>query len=228
MIFTRPIPLSPRRLAALLALAAGTWAAVLPALQAAAPAPHRPPGTTHRTANSAKKTGGRKLSPLEKALRRPNRAPTASDITADRMELDLNAHVARFEGHVRVTDPRMTLTAETMIITFDQNNQLKTLEAMGAVRINQPDADREAIAGHARYDVAKGTIELSENPALRNGLNLLTGPAKIIYYRDSDRVETVGGHPHIRIIPKKGKAPVLPALLNKINGRPSKPQRKQK
>jgi len=178
------------------------------------------PGKIGKKVSTKRKT----LSPLEKALQRPSNAPAVSDITADRMELDLGAHVARFDGHVQVMDPRMTVTADTMIVTFDENNQLKKLEALGKVKIRQMDADREAMAGHAVYDVKKGAIELSEDPVLRNGTSILSGADKIIYYRDSDRIETRGGQPHIRILPKAGKTPAIPNLLDKIN----KPGKKDK
>ncbi|NOY82694.1 MAG: hypothetical protein GXP31_16985 [Kiritimatiellaeota bacterium] len=140
-------------------------------------------------------------------------------ITSDRMEMDFAAHVARFDGHVVVKDPRMTLKTDRLIAFFSADNQLTKVEALGNVVILQPQVDRRAEAGHATYDIKKGTIVLTETPTLTTGLNMLSGAAQITYYRDSERVVCEGGQPTIRIVPKKKPdGENVPGILDKLSG----------
>ncbi len=140
-------------------------------------------------------------------------------ITSDRMEMDFGAHVAKFDGHVVVKDPRMTLKTDRLIAFFTVDNQLIKVEALGNVVILQPQVDRRAAAGHAVYDIRKGTIVLTETPTLTTGLNMLSGASQITYYRDSERVVCEGGQPTIRIVPKKKPgAENVSGILDKLGG----------
>lgn len=140
------------------------------------------------------------------------KAAENAEITADSMEADFAARVAKFEGDVLVTDSRMSLRTDRLMAYFAEDNKLLKLEAMGDVVISQPDADRTATAGYAEYDVKAGTISLMEKPELRTGENTVTGADKIIYYRDTETVKTVGGRPRFRVVPK-GHDKALEKLL---------------
>jgi len=141
-----------------------------------------------------------------------------SQITSDRMEMDFTGHVAKFDGNVVVKDHRMTLKTARLIAFFTADNELTKVEALGNVEILQPRVDRRAEAGHATYDVVKGTIVLTESPKLTTGDNVLSGASQITYYRNSERVVCEGGHPTIRIVPKKKPGgEKLPGLLDKLS-----------
>jgi len=183
-------------------------------------------GAESAKAPAPKKTDDGSAGDRAPALALPGASDRASEIFADRMEMDFNARVARFEGHVRVIDPRMTLTADTLIAYFTEDNRLRKVEALENVVIEQPDAGRRATAGHAVYDVAKGAIELTENPALQTGPNVLYGAAKITYFRDSERVICEGGKPRIRIQSQTGSKK-LHNFLDKL-GTPPTGEKKKK
>lgn len=132
----------------------------------------------------------------------PKGAPEDAEITADTMEVDFAARVAKFEGDVLVTDSRMSLRTDRLMAYFTEDHKLLKVEAMGNVVIFQPDADRSATAGYAEYDVKTSAVSLTETPELRTGQNSLTGADKIIYFRDSQTSRTVGGRPKFRVVPK--------------------------
>jgi lipopolysaccharide transport protein LptA len=139
------------------------------------------------------------------------------DITADTMDMDFSARVATFEGSVLVVDARMALQCDKLVAHYSETSELTRIEATGNVTINQSDISRRAMAGRAEYDLAKGSIVLTETPTLRDGPNSLSGAEKITYFRDAARVMTEGGRPTITVIPKEGdvKDTALPDLLNK-------------
>ncbi len=113
-------------------------------------------------------------------------------VTSDSMDMDMAKHTSTFTGNVVVTDPRMTLKADRMTVTFDAQEKPQVIVAEGNVVIDQPSADRHAKAGRAEYDVVKGVIVLTENPSLSAGANTMSGSAKITYYRDDERVSCEG------------------------------------
>jgi len=133
------------------------------------------------------------------------KAPAGSgeiEITADSMDMDFAAHLSTLTGHVTVTDARMKLQADKMIVYFAADDKPERIEAIGNVTIEQPDVNRKAKAGKAEYNVVKGMIVLTEKPVLSMGTDTMSGPTKITYYRDEDRVTTEGAPSKITITPK--------------------------
>lgn len=132
--------------------------------------------------------------------------PTEVEIRSDNMDIDFQKHFSTFTGHVKVTESRMTLTADKMVVYFGQDDKPQRIECTGNVVIEQPEAKRRATAGRAEYDLAKGQISLTENPKLLIGQNSLEGVARITYYRDSERISCEGAsgeatQPVIRLMP---------------------------
>ena len=148
---------------------------------------------------------------------KPAKAAARSDveITSDNMDMDFGAKVSTFTGNVVVTEVRMKLRAEKMVVFFGQDDKPERIEASGNVIIEQPDEDRVARAGRAEYDVLKGMIILTEKPTLTMGNDTLTGATRIVYYRDNSRVTCDSGsadaRPRITFTPKSQD--VLPDLL---------------
>ncbi len=130
------------------------------------------------------------------------------EITSDSMDMDFSKHISTFTGNVVVTDPRMTLKADRMVVQFDVQEKPQHIEAAGNVVIDQPVADRHAKAGKAEYDVVKGVVVLTEKPSVTAGGNTMSGAARITYYRDEERVTADGGtepgtKPVIHVTPPK-------------------------
>ena len=141
----------------------------------------------------------------------PKDKPDEVEIVADTMDMDFGKHISTFQGNVLVTEVRMRLQADKMVVHFGETDKPEKIEAVGNVVIHQPEANRTAYAGRAEYDVVKGIITLLDNPKLKMGENSLDGAAKITYYRDNERVICDGGkegeRPVMQLVPK-GKTDV--------------------
>jgi lipopolysaccharide transport protein LptA len=145
-------------------------------------------------------------------------------INADSMDMDMARHISTFTGNVVVTDPRMTLKADKMVVTFDAQEKPQVIVAEGNVVIDQPAADRHAKAGRAEYDVVKGVIVLTEKPVLTAGANTMIGSAKITYDRDAEHISCEGQA-------EPGKQPtivVTPSKDGKDASNPLNPKKTEK
>ena len=127
-------------------------------------------------------------------------------ITSDSMDMNLQNHTTAFVGHVEVTDSRMRLKADRMVVLFGEDNKPQSIEATGNVSIIQPEVRRRAKSGKAQYDVVKGIAVLTENPVLTERKSAMSGAEKIIYSRDDQTMKTEGGHPVITIVPEDDAA----------------------
>lgn len=123
-------------------------------------------------------------------------------ITSDKLTFDYEQRYALFEGNVVATDPQVKLTADTLTVTFDADNQISELVASGKrVLIIQDDMNAES--GKAIYDMKKGEFILTEKPRVWRGRDVLTGD-KIIYMRDQNRL-IVEPRARLIIYPEEGK-----------------------
>lgn len=109
----------------------------------------------------------------------------ATVITATRLTYDQMKRYALFEEHVVVVDPRLKLTADRLIVHFDETSKAKSIEAVGKVVITQDDT--KAWAGRAMYDVASGKIFMEKNPKIQRGHDVLAGDT-ITFWRDSNKM----------------------------------------
>ncbi len=116
-----------------------------------------------------------------------------TEITSDQGSMDFGAGLATFKGNVKVVDQDAVLTSDELIVHFNNENQVETMEAHGNVIIRQPRHDRVARAGYVHYTAENRVVILQENPSLQAGRNVLRDAAKIIYYMDSERITTEPG-----------------------------------
>ncbi len=137
-----------------------------------------------------------------------------TDITSDSLDFDINKKQAIFLGNVTIEDEKLTMYSDKLIVEFDENDELKKIEADGNVKISSD--NNEAVGGKAVYDFAKGDVILSNNPVLIKGYNQIEGAEKIIYSRDKGKFKTEGGQVHLVI--KKGDHDDHP--LNKLFTKP--------
>lgn len=110
-------------------------------------------------------------------------------ITSDKLEFDYKDFVALFEGNVKVADPQFELTANKMLIFFENTNDVRRVDAVGDVKVVS--LDRTATCGKATYKRADGTIEMFEQPVVRKGVNTIRGQKITIWIMDN-RVEVDG------------------------------------
>ena len=126
---------------------------------------------------------------------------TVTVITSDRLTFDYKNKYALFESNVVVTDPEMKLTAENLLVTFDDEGDAKTIKAEGKVRISQD--DKVAVAKKVTYNVPEGKIIMTGDPKVQRGRDILTGDT-ITFWRDQDKMIC---EPRARLViyPEKGR-----------------------
>lgn len=123
-------------------------------------------------------------------------------ITSDHLLYDYKNAFAVFTDNVVVIDPKLKLTADKLLVRFDEKGDVSFIEAKGQVFIEQDDVTARAEV--AEYDLAEGKIVLSVNPLVQRGDAMLTGD-KVIYHRNDGRLECF---PNARLIipsDEKGK-----------------------
>ena len=98
-----------------------------------------------------------------------------------------------FEGHVRIdADPRGSLRADQAVVEFRDNRILRATATGKPAQFEQVRADSQQLArGHANqivYDVTEGTVRLSDDAWLSDGINEISGPL-LVYNIRAQRVQ---------------------------------------
>ena len=122
----------------------------------------------------------------------------ATVITSRHLDFDYLKRTAVFDGDVVVTDPRVTIKADSITAVFSTNNQPETITAVGNVRIEQE--GRLALSTRATYSVKSGLLVLTGRPRVIRGTDVLTG-SRIIFSRDDDKVTCEDAT--LRLVPEK-------------------------
>ena len=129
--------------------------------------------------------------PIASAVRGNKGKPRGTTtVTSDRLEFDYKDYVALFEGHVKIVDPEFTLTADQMLIFFENTNEVARVDAVG--HVNMVSLDRKATCGKAVYTRSNGAIVLTGDPVVSKGQNTLRGQ-KITVWVGDNRVDVEGG-----------------------------------
>ncbi|MCS6770728.1 MAG: LptA/OstA family protein [Kiritimatiellae bacterium] len=145
-------------------------------------------------------------------------APEAEDnltvITSDRLTFDYQKQFALFDKNVVVVDPEMRLYADRLTVRFGPDNKAQEIKAEGRVHIIQ--ADKEARAEIAIYNLIQGVIILTGKPQITRGKDVLTGE-KITFWRDQNRLLV---EPRARLILQSEPGQNRPNLLDEaLRGR---------
>ena len=127
-------------------------------------------------------------------------------VRADEMDFDFKEGKILMEGNVIVRDKKMTIRSNDMTVFLTSDKKMKKVIADGNVRIVNPVENRKANSGHAVYDVEKGTVVLTEKPRVEMDNNTLKNAEKIIFHRDSERVETVGSGTQLHFTNSNGQS----------------------
>ena len=130
-------------------------------------------------------------------------ADTPTDISADRLQYDMDKQTVLFEGNVQVTRPDVSMRAERISIRFankggasaDQPQSFEPggvefIEATTNVVINY--SGRQGTCSRATYDVPKGLLTMEGNPVIKDGGNRIQGHTIRFNFKDN-RSEVLGG-----------------------------------
>lgn len=112
-------------------------------------------------------------------------APTNTVITADHLSFDYNRMVAVFDGNVHAQDPQMLMTSEKLTVFFDETNDVKSVTAIGNVRVYSE--DKRAECDKAVYIRRMGRVELTGNARLFRGRDEIRG-REITFWLDDERM----------------------------------------
>ena len=126
---------------------------------------------------------------------------SATNITANTMDINLAGDVINLHGNVVVDDKDTNISADEIIVyltTVEEEKKAKRLVADGNVVIIKKSAEEDqsagegkATAGNADYDLETGIIVLTEDPVLFQGPSYIKGD-KISLFRGSDRAKIEG------------------------------------
>ncbi|HXI66841.1 MAG TPA: lipopolysaccharide transport periplasmic protein LptA [Steroidobacteraceae bacterium] len=123
-----------------------------------------------------------------------------------------------FEGHVRIdAEPRGSLRSDQAVVEFRDNRILRATANGKPAEFEQPRGDSQQVArGHADeivYDVSQGTVRLSNDAWLSDGVNEISGPL-LVYNIRAQRVQAAtqpGSDQRIHITISPQSAPPTPA-----------------
>ncbi len=123
-------------------------------------------------------------------------SPVSSNtvITSDTLVFDYGQMTAVFEGHVVVIDPEVTLTASSMVVRFNADNDVESVVATGSVEVRQ--LDRTGLCEEAVYTARNGAIVMKgkgeRKAELRRALDSLRGDEIQIYVNAQKVICTPG------------------------------------
>lgn len=120
------------------------------------------------------------------------RAATAGNvvITSDHLSFDYKRYIAVFEGNVVIDDPQVHIEADQMTVLFEGTNQIKSVTAIGNVRMRS--GDRRASCRRAVYLAKTGEVLLTGGVSLTRGRDTVMGE-KVTFWLFEDRMECTPG-----------------------------------
>ena len=112
-------------------------------------------------------------------------------VTSERLQVDYAHNVGTFEGNVLAVDPRITIRADKMVVTFGggTNQTARTIQKMnadGGVIITQD--KRKATSDHAEYTSADGKVLLTGNPRVDEPGGSVSGE-RITFWQGQDKMD---------------------------------------
>lgn len=119
-------------------------------------------------------------------------------VTSDRFQVDYAKNIGVFEGNVLAVDPRITVRADKMTVTFGraaagETNTVQSLQqivAEGGVVISS--GERKANSDHAVYTAEDGKVVLTGNPKVTTPDGTVSGK-KITFWRTEEKMDVESG-----------------------------------
>lgn len=110
---------------------------------------------------------------------------TKTTITSDQMSYDYKRSIAIFQDNVVVEDPQVRLEADALTVLFGSTNEIKSVTAIGNVRIKS--GDKAATCNKAIYIIRTGEILLTGKAKLMRNNDALEGK-QITFWVNEERV----------------------------------------
>ena len=123
-------------------------------------------------------------------------------IQSDNLSLNSKDRIFIYSGNVKVKRADVEITTDKMVGKYAENQELETIVCQGNVVVTRPPETR-ATSNRAFYNLKSGKIELTENPELARGSNVLVAD-KIIMYVDEDKSEAEG-NVRVKVIKTEGE-----------------------
>ncbi|MFA6723303.1 MAG: lipopolysaccharide transport periplasmic protein LptA [Lentisphaeria bacterium] len=119
------------------------------------------------------------------------------NISADRMEMQMQGNRIELSGNVLVYDSSMNLTAEKMTVFLGKDNKLERVEALNNVTIRKLDGSESATGERGSYDSKNDLITLEGNCSLLQGKNVMSCK-EIVYDRKNQSISAKGARLNIK------------------------------
>ncbi|MDH3975817.1 MAG: LptA/OstA family protein [Deltaproteobacteria bacterium] len=133
-------------------------------------------------------------------------------ITSDQLEADKKSGLVKFMGNVVAVHEDATIMSKTLTVYYDSNNNMKKIDAVGDVRINQQ--DRVGTCKKATFFPGEKKIIMSGDPRLWREDGIISG-SLITIYIDSDKMDVDDAVFNMR--PQNSKNETPPAGNGKEN-----------
>lgn len=111
-------------------------------------------------------------------------------IKSDTLNLDSKERVFTYRGNVHVVKGDIEITSDILVGRYSETQDLENILCRGNVVVTRG-PEMRATSNRAFYNVKSGKIELTEEPELNRGGNVLAAD-KIIVFVEEDRSEAEG------------------------------------
>ncbi len=136
------------------------------------------------------------------AQKRENNRKLPIELRADHAVYDANKKIATYIGNVEITQGKMALKGEKVVITLD-NGEVKQIESWGELAyFHYAPVAQPPIDGKGRYMIYRidpGIIDIDGKAWIKQEDNI-TKADHITYYMENERIQ--GRHVNMTLIPK--------------------------
>ena len=125
-----------------------------------------------------------------------------ADVQADKLAIEHQKRLARFEGHVRAVYGELTLHCDQMVLSYSAKGEILTLRAEGRVTVRRDST--KATARVARLDASRALLIMEGSPVLERGPHRLEGTT-ITVHLETSRIDVTEARGTFKL--GTGKAP---------------------
>jgi lipopolysaccharide export system protein LptA len=134
-------------------------------------------------------------------------------IQSDTLNLDSKTRVFTYRGNVHVVRGDLEITSDVLVGKYSEKQELENILCRGNVVVTRGEGMR-ATSNRAFYNVQSAKIELTEEPELNRGGNVLAAD-KIIVFVNEDRSEAEG-NVRVKVLKSEEDTGSTSGLKNKI------------
>jgi len=112
-------------------------------------------------------------------------------ILSDSLKMMDQTGVIQFEGSVRIQLKEATLTCDRLTVRTDESDPSRVVSGVAAGNVLMVRGEERVEAGEARFDLVKGTVDLTGSPSLLKGRTTIQAE-RIIYSLEQGTAEFLG------------------------------------